>query len=86
MQALYAAIEKLPPQCRTVIRCSFVEGKSVREIADEMQLAYQTVQNQKQRGIKLLRWTLLQHSQLSPVVVLLCLSLLQEQVGALSMN
>lgn len=55
IKILHAEIELLPPQCRRIIRLSFIEGKSVKEIAEEMQLAYQTVQNQKQRGIHLLR-------------------------------
>lgn len=55
MQQVQAAIYRLPPQCRTVFIKLFIEGKSLLETAEEMQLSLSTIKNQRQRGIKLLR-------------------------------
>jgi RNA polymerase sigma-70 factor (ECF subfamily) len=49
------AMEQLPAQCRQVFYKLYVEGKSVKETAQEMQVTESTVYNQKARGIKLLR-------------------------------
>ncbi|NCU04873.1 MAG: RNA polymerase sigma-70 factor [Chitinophagaceae bacterium] len=55
MRALNAAIETLPPRCRSVITSLYKEGKSIRETADEMQIAVETVKSLRQYGLKLLR-------------------------------
>ncbi len=52
---LYAAIEALPDQCRRVISLSYLEGKSGKEVADELQIDHITVRTQKHRGVMLLR-------------------------------
>ena len=55
LRHLYQAIETLPTQCREVFKQLYVEGKTVRETADEMGVAVSTVKAQKARGILLLR-------------------------------
>ncbi|HLP39736.1 RNA polymerase sigma factor [Lacibacter sp.] len=55
LRQLHTAIEQLPGQCRTIVQKLYVDGKSVSEIATEMNLATSTVKNQKARGIKLLK-------------------------------
>jgi RNA polymerase sigma-70 factor (ECF subfamily) len=55
LHELELAIQTLPLQCRRVVIKLFVEGKSLSEVAEEMQLSITTIKSQRQRGIKLLR-------------------------------
>jgi RNA polymerase sigma-70 factor (ECF subfamily) len=55
LRQLYQAIETLPIQCKRVFTQLYVEGKTVRETADELGLAVSTVKAQKARGILLLK-------------------------------
>ncbi|QES88906.1 RNA polymerase sigma factor [Rhizosphaericola mali] len=52
---LWGNVEKLPPQCREIIRMGFIEGLSNKKIAELMHLHISTVKTQKQRGLSLLR-------------------------------
>lgn len=52
---IYAAITQLPPACRQVFELLFIEGKSLRETADQMGLSINTIKNQRARGLKLLK-------------------------------
>jgi RNA polymerase sigma-70 factor (family 1) len=56
---LHEAIEALPPGCRKVVTMVYKEGKNNREIAKALNLSVNTVRNQKQRAITLLRKRLL---------------------------
>jgi RNA polymerase sigma-70 factor (family 1) len=56
---IYQALEHLPPACCTIFKKLYIEGKSVKEIATELQLADSTVKNQKLRGLNILRKQLL---------------------------
>lgn len=49
------AMEKLPAQCKKVFYKLYIEGKTVAETANELQLTISTIKNQKARGIKLLK-------------------------------
>lgn len=49
------AIEELPEQCRAVIKMSYQQELSGKEIAKALQVTVSTVNNQKARGIMLLR-------------------------------
>lgn len=49
------ALHKLSPGACSVLRLHFLEGKSLREIAEELQLSQSTVKTQKQRGLKALQ-------------------------------
>ncbi|MBN8876796.1 MAG: sigma-70 family RNA polymerase sigma factor [Sphingobacteriales bacterium] len=64
---IYAEIKNLPRQVREIIRLSFVDGLSVPEIVNKLGLAYQTVQNQKSKGIKLLRKAIIKDNLISPL-------------------
>jgi RNA polymerase sigma-70 factor (ECF subfamily) len=55
IQLLHKAISHLPSQCQKVFTKLFIEGKSVSETAQEMNITISTVKNQKARGIKLLK-------------------------------
>jgi RNA polymerase sigma-70 factor (ECF subfamily) len=56
---LHKAISHLPAQCSIVFTKLYIEGKTVAETAQEMNIAISTVKNQKARGIKLLKPKLL---------------------------
>lgn len=59
LREVHAAIESLPPQCRKIVRMSFVQGMKNDEIAAELRLSVNTVKNQKARAITLLKMKLL---------------------------
>ena len=52
---LYSAISTLPAQCRDVIHLSYLERKSLREVAVTLNIAVGTVKSQKSRGLVLLK-------------------------------
>ncbi len=54
LSALHQAIESLPPQCRIIMK-KFMDGKTANEIAAEMEISLSTVNNQKSRGVSLLK-------------------------------
>ncbi|CAL1518530.1 RNA polymerase sigma-70 factor [Chitinophaga sp. MM2321] len=66
---LHYAIGQLPPECRKIIKLSYLDELSNQEIADTLQLSLQTVKNQKSRGYKLLRGIL--NERLLPLFLLL---------------
>lgn len=51
---LYAAIDTLPEQCNKVMKM-IVDGSKPKEIAEELGITISTVNNQKMRGISLLK-------------------------------
>ncbi|SEN55638.1 RNA polymerase, sigma subunit, ECF family [bacterium A37T11] len=55
LRDLSSAIESLPDQCRRVMKLSFQDGKSPKEIAQILSIKVSTVNNQKARGISILR-------------------------------
>jgi len=55
IRQLYAVMDTLPEQCRKIIRLTFEEGMKPKEIADELGVTVSTVNNQKMRGLKLLK-------------------------------
>lgn len=55
IRELHAGIQSLPAACRQIFEKLYIEGKTVREIAEELKLAISTVKNQKARGLLLLR-------------------------------
>lgn len=64
------ALDKLPEQCRKIMKMSYEQGMSGKEIAEAMQLTVSTVNNQKARGITLLR-KILNPNSFSILLVLL---------------
>lgn len=55
MSELYDAIQQLPHQTKKVIISTYLDGKSNKEVADEMNISLQTVKNYKIRAIAHLR-------------------------------
>jgi|SRR5690606_16075615 len=56
--SLSAAINELPLQCQKIIKLLFEEEKKPAEIAEELGVTISTVNSQKARGLKLLRYRL----------------------------
>jgi RNA polymerase sigma-70 factor (ECF subfamily) len=52
---LFALVDTLPQQCRTVIRMTFEEDLTPAEIAAKLGVTVSTVNNQKMRGLRLLK-------------------------------
>lgn len=52
---IHAAINTLPPQCRTIFRMLFLERKDYAQVAAELSLSVSTIRNQKARALTLLR-------------------------------
>ena len=48
-------MDNLPEKCREVIRLTFIEGFTAKEIAERLSVTVSTVNNQKMRGINLLK-------------------------------
>jgi RNA polymerase sigma-70 factor (family 1) len=55
---LLNAINALPEACSKVFRLLYIEGKSIKETAEALQLSASTVKTQKKRGIEALRKSL----------------------------
>jgi RNA polymerase sigma-70 factor (ECF subfamily) len=58
IELIYLSIEKLPNRCRRVFQMS-MKGMSYDEIATALKVSISTVRNQKARGLKLLKMTVL---------------------------
>lgn len=54
-QAVTKAIDKLPERCREIFLKNRIEGKKYREIADELDISMNTVENQMSIALKKLR-------------------------------
>lgn len=50
MQQIKQALEELPPQCRRVFTMSCIDGKSYKEIAEELNLSINTVKAHIKKG------------------------------------
>lgn len=52
---LHLALESLPNQCGRIFRMLYIEGKSPKQVAEELKLSISTVYNQQAYGLSLLR-------------------------------
>jgi RNA polymerase sigma-70 factor (family 1) len=68
---IFAQVDTLPEQCRKVIRLTFMEGKSPKEISDELNISVSTVNSQKMRGLQLLKGKLSSRDFLIAMAMLL---------------
>ncbi|MBO9731959.1 MAG: RNA polymerase sigma-70 factor [Chitinophaga sp.] len=59
IQQLYEEIEALPTQCRRIFKMSYLEGQKNEDIANALQISYNTVRAQKLRALKLIRSSLI---------------------------
>ncbi|NQX41394.1 RNA polymerase sigma-70 factor, ECF subfamily [Pedobacter steynii] len=72
VRKLFFAVDALPEQCRKVISMTFRENKTPKEIAEKLNVSISTVNNQKMRGLLLLRRQL---SNEDLNIAILCLGL-----------
>lgn len=56
---LLTAINSLPAECSKVFQLLYVEGKSIKEAAEELNLSPSTIKTQKARGLTALRKSIL---------------------------
>jgi len=69
---IYRAITDLPPRCQQVFKLIYIEGKTIKQTAQEMQLSVQTIKNHRTFGLKQLK----KHgAEFLPLLVLLFLQL-----------
>lgn len=54
-EKIFQSIRQLPTQCRVIFVKSKIEGMSHKEIAQEMQIAVKTIENQITKAFKLIR-------------------------------
>jgi RNA polymerase sigma-70 factor (family 1) len=69
LEKVYVEIELLPKQCRQVFKLIFVDRMTTTEIAEQMNLSRNTVQNHKARAMKLLRTAFLKKKLLSTIIM-----------------
>lgn len=66
-----AAIESLPPKCRAVFQLRYFNDLSLRQIAEELNISPNTVQNHLTKGTRLVKMHLKTNSDLVFVFILL---------------
>jgi RNA polymerase sigma-70 factor (family 1) len=64
-------IDKLPPQCRMVYKLSREEELSDKEIAVEMNISVNTVEQHKRKALRVLRASLTQYLEVAVIIYLL---------------
>jgi RNA polymerase sigma-70 factor (family 1) len=69
LREVYDAIDILPSECHKIVRMVYVDGKTTREIANELDLSVSTVKSQKNRGLILLRKRLPRFLILAPMIL-----------------
>ncbi len=55
LSALEQAIDQLPEKCRKVVKMKFIEGNSLKQIASELHISVNTVQNHLAKGKVLIK-------------------------------
>lgn len=55
---LYQSMQELPPQCAKIVSKLYVDGQSIKEIAEELNLSVSTVKTQKKIGLNYLKKTI----------------------------
>lgn len=56
---LHQAIDRLPTQCRQVLKLSYLEGMTIKQVSAALNMKAGTVKSQRNRGLLLLRKRLL---------------------------
>jgi RNA polymerase sigma-70 factor (family 1) len=82
LQEIYNEIENLPAQCQKVFKYVFFHGLTTEQIAAEMNISPQTVLNQKNRALSLLRSSLLKKNLLPSTISLYYFAIILQQLGA----
>lgn len=74
LQHIVSTIEGLPEQCRKIIKMTFLEGLKPKDIAAKLGVAVSTVNNQKMRGLSLLKGKLTERD------FLICMTLIISRI------
>jgi len=51
MRQLHSAISELPSACRNIFELLYIQGKTVKEVSEQLNLSVSTVKTQKSRGL-----------------------------------
>ena len=73
LKRIYKAMKELPDKCRRVFELTYLESKSVAEIAALMQISPANVSVQRHRALTLLRFAL---AETPLTIIYICLSLM----------
>ena len=76
LELITQSIEKLPSQCRRIFQMNLL-GMSYEEIAAALKVSTSTVRNQKARGLKLLKMTILKERDFPGSAAFISILLLQ---------
>lgn len=52
---IFSQVDTLPEQCKKVIRMTFIDGKTPKEISLELNVSVSTINSHKMRGLQLLK-------------------------------
>jgi RNA polymerase sigma-70 factor (ECF subfamily) len=52
---IHRTLNVLPDECKKIYTMIYIQDKTVREVAEELQLSISTVKSQKRRGLAILR-------------------------------
>ena len=55
MEAVYSAIEQLPPRSKDIFKKAYLEGEKHTSIAEEMNISIRTVETHIYKSLKFLR-------------------------------
>jgi RNA polymerase sigma-70 factor (family 1) len=69
LEKVFAEIDQLPPQCQKVVKLIYLERMTTTQIAEQMGLSRNTIQNHKIRAVKLLRIAFLKKKLLSTFIL-----------------
>jgi len=61
---IHIALQELPESCKLIMRMGYIQGMKNKEIAEDLYISVNTVKTQKKRGIKKLRYLLLEDPKL----------------------
>ena len=67
-EEIFAAIEKLPTECRRIFKMSYIDHLDIQEITEQLNISKATVKTQRQRAKKFLRERL---QNLYPILAIL---------------
>ena len=67
-EEIFAAIEKLPTECRRIFKMSYIDHLDIQEITRQLNISQATVKTQRQRAKKFLRERL---QDLYPILAIL---------------
>jgi RNA polymerase sigma-70 factor (family 1) len=67
---MHNAITNLPPRCQEVFKLIYIQGKTIKQVAMEMQLSVHTIKNHRARGLTLLKRRVPEFLAVSPLLML----------------